>query len=700
MKQMILLLAVMVMPSCLRAQSDTLSNKQIQINTSDSLQLTLPEVMVKGEHPIVQIDGSKLIFDMPQLMEGKPLDNAFDALKELPGVTTTDDDVQLGGQSVPIILNGKLTSMTRQQLITLLKSTPASRLQHAEVMLAAPAKYQVRGALLNLVLNKATDGDTALQGELYAKAETEHEASFNERATLLYRQGKLSVDALYSINHGKGYHTTHQTGLHTLNDGTQHPIDTYNVTQSDARPTHDYRIGLDYDFSDQHQLSLAYTGNNSGGNYQSHMTGMQQSAIANAKKDILHNGHIDYTLPFGLNIGADLTYYESNHSQDLGSNLCGSQLDFFTQNQQRINRTKYFLRQEHTLKKKWSLNYGATYTYVIDHSRQHYTATGSTLQSDLPDDLLSRNTEKTLNLYAGASHTFSTHLSAEVSLAAEHYRTPVWNDWDFFPTLSLSFTPQAQCIWQLSLSSDKRYPDYWAVQNATTYYGGAYEEILGNPLLKPSKTFSTSISHILKGKYIFRTWFTYQKDYFMQTMYQSPERFNEIAQFNNFDFHQQAGLMASLPLNFSWWFTIRLNLISVWMREKDSDYYTCPFNRDIAYGMATSSTTLRFSRRHDLSLILYGFIRSKAIQGTMDLPASGNLDLTLRYAFAHSHAVLTAYCQDLFQTRSISPTITWAHQRLRTDFSCYRVAGITFTYKFGGYKEKKYKEVDTSRMRK
>ncbi|MBQ9666513.1 MAG: hypothetical protein IJV33_08570 [Bacteroidaceae bacterium] len=74
--------------------------------------------------------------------------------------------------------------------------------------------------------------------------------------------------------------------------------------------------------------------------------------------------------------------------------------------------------------------------------------------------------------------------------------------------------------------------------------------------------------------------------------------------------------------------------------------------------------------------------------------------LNLRYAFAHSRAVLTAYCQDLFQTRSISPTITWAHQRLRTDFSCYRVTGITFTYKFGGYKGKRREEVDTSRMRK
>ena len=119
---------------------------------NDSLFQTLPEVMVTGNKPVVKVDGGKLVFDVKQLVKDKPVDNAFDALKHLPGVTPQGDDINLGGMSVALMINGKLTSMSREQVVTLLKSMPASRVQNAEVMYSAPARYQVRGALINVVL--------------------------------------------------------------------------------------------------------------------------------------------------------------------------------------------------------------------------------------------------------------------------------------------------------------------------------------------------------------------------------------------------------------------------------------------------------------------------------------------------------------------------------------------------------------------
>lgn len=199
---------------------------------------------------------------------------------------------------------------------------------------------------------------------------------------------------------------------------------------------------------------------------------------------------------------------------------------------------------------------------------------------------------------------------------------------------------------------------------------------------------------------MFRAWYDYTKDYSTQTMYQSSERFAEIDQYNNFDFQQQAGLMGTAMAKASWWWNGRLTLIGVWMREKDSDYYDCPFDRDIAYGMMSASSTFKPFQKRDLTLTLSGFIRSKAHQGTMDLPASGNLDINLRYAFANGNAVIGVWCNDIFETSSITPECRWAGQNLTTTFSCFRTAGVSFTYKFGGYKEKRVNEVDTSRMKK
>ena len=131
---------------------------------NDSLFQTLPEVMVTGNKPVVKVDGGKLVFDVKQLVKDKPVDNAFDALKHLPGVTPQGDDINLGGMSVALMINGKLTSMSREQVVTLLKSMPASRVQNAEVMYSAPARYQVRGALINVVLEKDASKDASLQG--------------------------------------------------------------------------------------------------------------------------------------------------------------------------------------------------------------------------------------------------------------------------------------------------------------------------------------------------------------------------------------------------------------------------------------------------------------------------------------------------------------------------------------------------------
>ena len=667
---------------------------------NDSLFQTLPELLVTGNKPVVKVDGAKLVFDVKQLIKDKPVDNTFDALKHLPGVTPQGDDISLGGMSVALMINGKLTSMSREQVVTLLKSMPASRVQNAEMMYSAPAKYQVRGALINVTLSKDASMDTSLQGELFAKAEVKDEAHFNERASLAFHKGIVSVDGYYSFTHGKAFQTTDKTGVHTLSNGEKHDIDTRMAIWGDKCPTHDYRLAADFDFAQNHQLSISYSGNYKQQDHHTEMTGLQMSSMTNHIKDILHNAHLDYTLPIGLNLGADFTYYEDNIEQDLTSTLLGNNLDFVSTSQQRINRSKFFACEEHKLGKKAMVNYGMVYTHIIDHSRQNYVPTGETTVEQLPSPLFSRRTENILNIYGGGNIQLSDKLSAELSLAAEHSKTTLWDEWDLYPTLTATYMPQSGRMWQLSFTTDKKYPEFWAMQNVTSYYGGNYEHIVGNLALKPSKEFSLSLLHVLHNKYIFRGWFSHTKDYFTQTMFQARDQLVEIDKFDNFDFYQNAGIMISSPWKPAWWLDSRATVFGEWMRVKDSDYYDCPFDRNIAYAMLSANATIRFVRSHDLSLTINGFARTKSYQGPLDLPASGNLDLSLRYAFLSGNAILTLYCNDLFQTMMITPKNHWAGQNLRSKYSCFRTVGLSFTYRFGGYKAKNREAVDTSRMKK
>ena len=74
------------------------------------------------------------------------------------------------------------------------------------VMYSAPARYQVHGALINIVLAKDAQHDSSLQGELFGKAETQHEGHYAERAALAFHKGIVSVDGYYALSHGKSVH--------------------------------------------------------------------------------------------------------------------------------------------------------------------------------------------------------------------------------------------------------------------------------------------------------------------------------------------------------------------------------------------------------------------------------------------------------------------------------------------------------------
>lgn len=75
----------------------------------DSLYRTLPEVMITGERPIVKAQQGKLVYDLPRLIQNLPVDNAYDAVKELPGVIEMNASLRLAGQGVTVILDGKVT---------------------------------------------------------------------------------------------------------------------------------------------------------------------------------------------------------------------------------------------------------------------------------------------------------------------------------------------------------------------------------------------------------------------------------------------------------------------------------------------------------------------------------------------------------------------------------------------------------------
>lgn len=663
----------------------------------DSLYRTLPEVMVMGERPLVKAKASKLIYDLPRMIARMPIDNAYEALKQLPGIVEMNGSLTLSGQGVAILIDGKVNNISSEQLYTLLRSIPAGRIERAEVMYNAPARYGVRGAAIDLHLKKA-DADTpsCFQGEAYAKYEYDNRPHYEQRASFNFNHKRYSTDFLYRHTHGKDYQESEKEAIHTLANGTQHHIRTWDNSQSRSY-RHSLRWGNEYEFGKDHRLSFVYNGTYSSGNSQAEGGGDIVSSTKKNTTSWLHNGQLNYRLPFGLELGAEMTYYNTPSEQTQYSKDAQTTLHFLTGSGQRINRWNFFAKQLHTFSKGWELNCGVIYNTTIDHSYQWYKKQAD--NTVLPQPLDSRRREETFNSYAGFSKEFGKKFSLEMSLAAEHYRTERWNEWNIYPTLNASFRPSQEHMFQFAFNSSSSYPSYWATQNAVSYSSSGYSEIHGNPLLKPSRSYENSLTYILKNKYIFRAWFEHIDDYAMQTVYQLPDRLKEVYRYMNFDFKQSIGVMANFPIK--WWkqANTRITAIGGWTREKDSDFHDISFDRQKLYCFLSLNNTFTLSRRPDITMQCNGYFNSGSIQGTYDLPASGSLDASLRYRFAKQKATLRLFCNDIFNTSGISPRVRMNNQWITNRWSYYTQVGVSFSYTFGGYKEKQREGVDTSRFR-
>lgn len=128
---------------------------------------TLKEVVVSGERPLVKADKGTLVYDAQVLSERTTASNAYESLLRLPGVMELNDELSLTGtKDMNILINGKPSSMNQDQLITLLKSTPVSQVKKIEVMYNAPAKYRIRGAAINIVLDNGKSPDPFWKGEV------------------------------------------------------------------------------------------------------------------------------------------------------------------------------------------------------------------------------------------------------------------------------------------------------------------------------------------------------------------------------------------------------------------------------------------------------------------------------------------------------------------------------------------------------
>ena len=241
--------------------------------------------------------------------------------------------------------------------------------------------------------------------------------------------------------------------------------------------THNCRLGLNYAFADNHQLSLAYTGkwDSSVSHHETMGTGTSQQ---HGNEHIyLHNIDASYALPFGLQVGASYLYYKNPRQQNLVGTMLDEERNLYTNSKQVIDKWLFTADQSHSLKHGWELSYGIKFQKSDNRS---YQTTINKDGAEVPDATSEVNIEeRILSVYGGISKQINERISLEASIEAEQYHSPQWNKWHIYPTLSTMWKANPSNILNLSFSSNSKFPSYWSTMSSI-YYASNYMEIWGN----------------------------------------------------------------------------------------------------------------------------------------------------------------------------------------------------------------------------
>ena len=664
----------------------------------NSMFRNLPEVMIKGSRPIVKAERGMLSYNMPLLLKQLPADNAYEALTRIPGVSDATGSISFSGNEVTLIINGQTTTLTQEQLTERLKAMAAAQLSKAEVMLSAPARYHVRGMAINIV-TKDYAGTNQLSGQFIGGMRQNKYANEFGDLYLSMQRGKFGLDAQYKLVNGNSYGESSRIANHPLGNNRVYYND--ETGQKSFGITHDYRLGMNYTFSKNHRLDIAYTGQWDKTNSNSRTTGSSISGMHHDSHEYLHNVDVNYSLPFGLTLNGSYTYYRTPQQQALDGtmhtdeSMPETERNLTSGSEQTINKWMFTADQTHSLTQGWGLSYGVKGQFT---SNKSYQTTIDKDGSVLPDGTSSVDlNERIWNIYAGFSKQINKAISLEASVAAEQYHSPIWNKWRVYPTLNALWNVNDNHLLNLSFSSNSEFPSYWSTMS-NVFYSSTYTEIHGNPDLKPFSYYNVNLMWQIKRRYTLMAFASLKPDYFVQLPYQTTERMAVIMKETNFDYSNSYGLQASVIFNAGKWLNGNVFAVGTYKHDKSSHFFDLPFNRKKLSVILGGTASVKLSSTQDLRLILNPFYQTKAIQGVYDISPVFRMDAKLQWSSHDGKWGVRLNGSNIFNNKYDTRSVQ-GNQDYRMKIN-YNWASVTFAviYKFGGYKEKNIKKVDTSRM--
>ncbi len=667
----------------------------------------LGEVTVKGSRPIIKREVDRLVFYVgaTPLSQGS---SVLDLLKQTPLVKITDQSIGIIGKSdVKVMLNGKLSYLSGNDLMQYLRSLQSDDIESIEVITTPPSRYDAggNGGMLNIVTK--SNPDKGLNGTVGTSYTQRSFAGENVNATVNYRTSSTFLSIKLRQNHNKGtvnenYTISQPTKTQASNTKR---IDTYNnyganivlEQQLSAAST----IGVIYDFSygrDNIDTDNRYS--YMSGNTLDSLLTTQLLQKGNTRVHTL-NAYYDLKLDtLGKKLGIVANYI--HHSPD-------KNVYFTTLNH--ANGIKAVVREPNEITYRiWTgevnlelpfswlnIETGAKYSDIRNLSdMKYYNLIGNDYVAEPGRCNEFDYNEKTIAGYVSAKRSLNSYFSIQAGLRYEHtfvkgitphsYVEDVKADYGkLFPTVYLSYTANPSNMFNINYARRINRPYFRAI-NPFKWYTNPNNIDEGNPQLKPSYADNVELNYLLRSNLSATIYYQWEDNAYGQMMYVNDDN-TTYSTYENIYNNRQFGINLSYNLRmFSWWSTFLAGNYVYNRSEIKADGYIAQNGSSFDFRI---NNTISFDKERRFQLFLnYSHNFPYHVGVTYD-NSYANFNAGLKGSFLDDNLIVNIYANDIFRQDLVKrKKESVANIQSYNNYYDSRYLRISVTYKWGNRKLK------------
>lgn len=219
----------------------------------------LTAINITSRKQTIEIDKGKLVYNVAgsALASGA---SALDLLRRVPGVSVgQNDQITLKGASgINVMIDGKMTYLSENQLTQMLRGTNAENIAKVEVITSPTAEFDAAGnsGIINFVMKKSMSNGYSL--EFRSAVSKGRFWMLNENLAASYRSRKLTLSASFDYNMPHRFMES-KNGNTFAEDSQQVTIRRVLETPTKIH-FYTYKAQADWQLAPRHQLNAGYHG--------------------------------------------------------------------------------------------------------------------------------------------------------------------------------------------------------------------------------------------------------------------------------------------------------------------------------------------------------------------------------------------------------------------------------------------------------